>query len=891
MVLCNNPLDCTDFSYNYVPGSGYQFVLNQGGASNISWTLDDTGGSLGTGATSLVLPIPPGNCIARTVTVRYFWNGIWYICCRTMVLCNNPLECTDFSFNYVPGSGYQFVLNQAGASNISWTLDDTGGSLGTGAISSILPIPPGNCIQRTVTVRYFRNGAWYICCRTMVLCNNPLDCTEFSFNYVSAGNGYQFVLNQGGASNISWTIDDTGGSLGTDATSLVLPIPPGNCVERTITVRYFWNGTWYICCRKIWLCSPSACSAEINHSWQNNNLLSLSINPVYQGVVWRLENGVVLGTGNNITIPNPGPNAVVCVSYLDLGNTWRICCKTIGNPPNPASDLTFDIEDNVCASSNSIVDIPVRVRNFNNVLSFEMSIKSINPAFAQLVSITPGNLIGTGSYLVLDPSTGVLSWFSATPVSSPDNSIACTLRVNLTGNAGTSGVIEFSGTPTSVSAEQILNGNQTTVTPLLLGGSACIISNIMIAGKITREDNLGVGNVTVSLTGSSTQTTTTDAQGNYAFSGLTAGGSYVITPLKDIGDKNGVTGGDLVAIQRHILALTPLGSPYKRIAADANNTQGITGGDLVSIQRLILSLDSTLLANQSWRFVEKSWTFANPSNPWATSFPERITLNNVSNNISNADFIGVKIADVNLSNNPNMLGHQNADSRDPSLVLETKYHLVEQKGKVFYPVSVAEDCDLESIQFTLAYDRNSLTFRGITSDVLSKFSENNFGEPLKDQGVVTIVWATESNPVQLKSGEEILWLEFDYHDNSLSQENFVLNLLSDPTEAIATTAGDNSKQLELLNLKHENVQFSHRVYPNPFSEKGILLLELPHEDELEIAVYNSCGQKVFVRQEYFNSGLHAVSFDCADCRDTQILYYQIRGSRFTGSGKVIFAKQ
>jgi len=725
----------------------------------------------------------------------------------------------------------------------------------------------------------------------MVLCNNPFNCADFAYNYIPGNNGYQFVLNQNGATNISWILDDTGTSIGTGTTSSILPIP-GNCDDVTITVRYLWNGVWYICCRKIWLCNPNACATEINHSWQNSNLLNLSTNPNYQSVVWRLENGVVLGNGNNISIANPGPNAIVCLYYLDLGNVWRVCCKSIGIPPNPTTDLTFDIDDNICAASNSIVDIPIKVRNFNNVLSFEMSIKSLNGSLAQLVSIIPGVLNGAGSYQVLDPFTGVLSWFNATPVSVPDNSIACTLRINLTGNSGASGLIEFTDTPTAISAEQIVNGSQTTVAPLLNGGSVCITSNINISGRITREDNQGVGNVSVQLAGSSTQTATTDIQGNYIFNGVPAGGNYIITPMKDIGDKNGVTGGDLVAIQRHILSITPLGSPYKRIAADGNNTQSISGGDLVNIQRLILSLDLAFPANQSWRFVDKSWIFSNPSNPWATPFPERLTLNNASNNISNADFTGIKIGDVNLSNNPNMFGHQNVDSRDPSLVLETRYLLAEQNGKVYYPVSVGADCVLESIQFTLHYDQNSLTFRGVTSNILAGFSDNNFGFPMKDQGVVTIVWATASgDPLLLKEGNEILWLEFDYHNNSLMSPAFELKLLSGPTEAIATTLGGSSKQLELHNLRQESEHFSHRVYPNPFSNKGILLIDLPDEDDLDITVYNSNGRRVFAHEEHFNAGVHAVSLECSGCTGSQMLYYQIRGGHSTGSGKVMFVKK
>jgi hypothetical protein len=163
---------------------------------------------------------------------------------------------------------------------------------------------------------------------------------------------------------------------------------------------------------------------------------------------------------------------------------------------------------------------------------------------------------------------------------------------------------------------------------------------------------------------------------------------------------------------------------------------------------------------------------------------------------------------------------------------------------------------------------------------------------MKDQGIVTIVWATTSgDPIQLKEGEEILWLEFDYQDNNLMPQDYDLKLLSDPTEAIATTLGGSSKQLELRNLSHASNHLSHRAYPNPFSNKGVLLIELPNEDDLDIAVYNSNGQRVFINTGHFNAGVHAVSFECAGCTDTQMLYYQIRGAHFTGSGKVMFVKQ
>jgi hypothetical protein len=218
--LCN-PFTCFDFSYAFVPASnGFRFTLNLSGATDISWTVDDTGQSLGTGSTSAILPVP-GTCIERTITVRYFWNGRWYLCCRRVWLCN-PFTCFDFSYAFVSASnGFRFTLDLSGATDISWTVDDTGQSLGTGSTSAILPVP-GTCIERTITVRYFWNGRWYLCCRRVWLCN-PFTCFDFSYAFVPASNGFRFALNLSGATDISWTVDDTGQSLGNGFQSTILP--------------------------------------------------------------------------------------------------------------------------------------------------------------------------------------------------------------------------------------------------------------------------------------------------------------------------------------------------------------------------------------------------------------------------------------------------------------------------------------------------------------------------------------------------------------------------------------------------------------------------------------------------------------------------------------------
>jgi hypothetical protein len=50
-----------------------------------------------------------------------------------------------------------------------------------------------------------------------------------------------------------------------------------------------------------------------------------------------------------------------------------------------------------------------------------------------------------------------------------------------------------------------------------------------ISGRIT-NNNVGLSNVTVNLSGSTTTSTTTDSNGNYQFSSLPIGGNYIVTP-------------------------------------------------------------------------------------------------------------------------------------------------------------------------------------------------------------------------------------------------------------------------------------------------------------------------------------------------------------------------
>ena len=167
----------------------------------------------------------------------------------------------------------------------------------------------------------------------------------------------------------------------------------------------------------------------------------------------------------------------------------------------------------------------------------------------------------------------------------------------------------------------------------------------LISGTITTPENNAIEEVQISLNNGAVSTMS-DATGYYSL--LTGAGEDCSLSAQKGGDPlNGVSTYDIVLITRHILGVQLLDSPYKIIAADANFSNTVTTSDIVTLRKLILQINTELPGGRSWRFVDKDFVFPAPYDPFATSFPEVLHFNNLTEDVKDADFIGIKIGDVN----------------------------------------------------------------------------------------------------------------------------------------------------------------------------------------------------------------------------------------------------
>ncbi|GIV30786.1 MAG: hypothetical protein KatS3mg029_0137 [Saprospiraceae bacterium] len=186
-----------------------------------------------------------------------------------------------------------------------------------------------------------------------------------------------------------------------------------------------------------------------------------------------------------------------------------------------------------------------------------------------------------------------------------------------------------------------------------------------VGGKVATPAGTGVQNVLVEVSGNGplTAPVMTNQQGQFLFYNLDLGYDYTLTPSNNQSPLNGVTTFDMVLITRHILDIEKLDSPYKLIAADVNRSGTVTTADIVELRKLVLQIIPTFTNNTSWRFVDKQYVFPDPQNPFTPPFPEFFNVNDLSANVTNADFVAVKIGDVNMSAVTHNLGDDVADDR------------------------------------------------------------------------------------------------------------------------------------------------------------------------------------------------------------------------------------
>ncbi len=417
-----------------------------------------------------------------------------------------------------------------------------------------------------------------------------------------------------------------------------------------------------------------------------------------------------------------------------------------------------------------------------------------------------------------------------------------------------------------------------------------------ISGEVNTEEAQDVSSAMIMLEGGAPglpeyDEMETGTDGLFGFPGLANGGNYVVTPEKDINPLNGVSTFDLVKISQHILEVDLLPSPYKIISADINHDGNVSTVDLVQLRRLILFIDTEFQNNTSWRFVEASFAFNDPTDPFASNFPEVYTVNGLSQE-EIADFVAMKIGDVNCSASPNGL----TGGADDRTVGELTFGIQDEQmkaGEAYTVDFTAKDfASVYGYQFTLGFDNAAVEFEGIEAGALTNLTDANFGMAMINEGVITTSW-NNSTAVSMDADDVLFSITFTANTNA--QLSDVLSVNSRYTKA---EAYDNNGLLDI------NVEFNsengvtvaggafelYQNQPNPFKAETNIGFNLPEAGFATLTIYDVSGRVLRTVEGDFAKGYNEVTLNRSEIAGTGVLYYQLDTENDSATKKMIIIK-
>ena len=544
-------------------------------------------------------------------------------------------------------------------------------------------------------------------------------------------------------------------------------------------------------------------------------------------------NVIVLDTTRpTITCP-PNTSATVTTSCFASGialssaqGTDNCFIKSVYNNapdsfPVGVTTVTWTVAD----SSGNTNSCPQLVTVINNIGTAKITIAAnpgttVNAGATVTFTATATNGGTAPSYQWtkngVNISGATASTFTTSNLANGD-AIACILTSSLTCLA----------TPTVTSNTLTLN----------IGGQVVITGNVRHAnGKI-------IPNVTVKDNGINAQLT--DALGNYTFSDA-PNTTHTIRASKN-NDKtktNGITVNDVIQVQGYALKKLNFNSPFKTIAADVNSSGDISVIDILYLKRLALGIDTTFPGNKLWAFVDSSYAFPDSTKPFR--FRDSITNINLSSNITNPTFIGIKLGDVNWDWNMAILGNQTPTTKP----IELYYHNIDASNtaEITIPIKVNQFKNILGMQYTLNYNPMLLQLKSITnaSKLNLEYATNHSA-----QGNLSFLWSDQNfQPQTLPDSTTILNLVFTKLGN-INNQSIQLSSSITPVEAwdaqliqhnIIQTAGKITDD-----PTHPATPETWTLSPNPTPGKLAIQLQLQESKPIQFQLTNAQGKLLYTK--------------------------------------------
>jgi hypothetical protein len=437
------------------------------------------------------------------------------------------------------------------------------------------------------------------------------------------------------------------------------------------------------------------------------------------------------------------------------------------------------------------------------------------------------------------------------------------------------GVVQLRLWAADESGNQVFNLIDITVQDNNRACSSAVPQSI-VTGSMTTEQNQPAKNVTLTanMAGTIAAEVATSATGTFEMS-VNQTGNYVLKASKQLTDDKytGVTTFDIAVISKHILDIQNFTSPYQAIAADVNKDGVIDAIDMVTIRNFILRKIPSLPGGV-WRFVDKSYQFRNPANPFGEDFPEVINIANAKAN-EVANFVAVKLGDPNGNFAANLA--PTTTRNEKSLVLNVEDMQLVAGNEYTVNVS-AKDFNAASFQGTFSIA--GATIKSVKAGDLANYSDGNFALFANE---FTTSWNGKAS-----ANADVFTVSFVANKSAKLSE--VMTVGSNLTPAVANDAQGTEMNVSLkFNTgKVQGGEFAlHAATPNPVSFETNIGFVMPKDGAAKMTIYTVDGKVVAVKNIDAKAGLNNVIVTKSELNASGVMYYRLETADHSATKKMV----
>ena len=398
-----------------------------------------------------------------------------------------------------------------------------------------------------------------------------------------------------------------------------------------------------------------------------------------------------------------------------------------------------------------------------------------------------------------------------------------------------------------------------------------------VVGNLSTYKDENIEGVQVIVEGSEDKQEMSNALGAYEVTGLSKGSDYFVRPVKDDDHRNGLNVLDILHMQRHILGVKRLESPEKLIAADVDNDEAISISDLVSLRKLVLGVTNRFEKNTSWRFVDKNFVFAEPTNPWVTPFAEIYDIQNLSGSM-NVDFKGIKIGDLDGNAVANSKAVNQRNAGESFFYVKDYNYLADEEFTI--PVYAKDATNINALQFQLQLEGIELI--DVIAGTIQPQSEDIFVERNK----VSLLY-TNVNGVNLENDAVLFQIKVKASSKGSIERNM---RLADQSIVYDDENGESFARLEIRDGVKDNVGSFNvsQNRPNPWSQTTNISFELSEDNMVKFEVRDLTGKVLISRNISGVKGNNEIVISDQEFKSNGIYIYSLRCGQEVINKKMIF---